>query len=624
MNKFIFGFFALLLTCVHVKGQVLSIDSTRVEHLDEVVLIDSRFELKRENSGKMVIKIDSVELKRSQGMSVAEIINTKSGIEINGSRSVQGSVLGVFARGGRGRQVLILIDGVRATDPSSFSAEYDLRLLSSANIASIEIIKGAASTLYGTNAATAVIKITTKKAVSKDFGISISSSVGTNQTVENQNFNVAEFSNNARVSGVLNKVDYSLSIAQNYADGISAIITPNSEEDVFSNTSIDLRLGYKFNDKFDFSVYGNQTKMKTDFDESFGLIDADYQFLSSQERVGLSGNFKYDEKGSLHLNGAFTSYESESKSAFPNTFIGENLVLDLYHKYTFDSKLYTIVGLNYLKDETQFAETEAFTITDPYVNAVYVSDFGLNLNAGSRLNNHSTYGTNLVFNINPSYVFQVKTGYFKLLASYATSYITPSLTQLFGNFGANAELKPEDNRTIEGGFEYALSNEFRIGGVYFNRKEENFVFFDVLNNRYQNATNTIDAQGMELELKWMPSSQLSIDANYTFTERKGDNAIRLPKHKLNFNLNYTLSDKLNAALRYRWVGERTDTDFSAFPFVDQSLEPFSLVDVYAGFELMPQLTVFLNASNLLNKSYTEVLGFTTRGRNIRIGFNLNL
>ncbi len=140
---------------------------TDMQELDEVVVSDSRFELKRENSGKTVIRIDSLELQQNQGRSVAEIINQKSGIEIAGARTRQGEVLGVFARGGRGRQVLIIIDGVRVNDPASFSQEYDLRLLSTSQIASIEIIKGAASTLYGTNAATAVINIITRKPSSK-------------------------------------------------------------------------------------------------------------------------------------------------------------------------------------------------------------------------------------------------------------------------------------------------------------------------------------------------------------------------------------------------------------------------------------------------------------------------
>ena len=125
MYKRVLGFSAAVLLMSSVKGQEQEKDSIKIQMLDEVVVSDSRFELKRENSGKTIIKIDAEELQHNQGRSLAEIINKKSGIEIAGSRGREGSILGVFARGGRGRQVLVLIDGVRVSDPSSFSQEYD-------------------------------------------------------------------------------------------------------------------------------------------------------------------------------------------------------------------------------------------------------------------------------------------------------------------------------------------------------------------------------------------------------------------------------------------------------------------------------------------------------------------
>ena len=137
------------------------------ESLDEVVVTDSRFKLKRENSGKTVIKISQQEIENNQGRTISELINTKSGIEINGSRSNAGQNLGVYVRGGRNRQVLVLIDGIQVSDPSQISGGYDFRLLNLNQIESIEIIKGAASTLYGSGAAAAVVNITTKAANAK-------------------------------------------------------------------------------------------------------------------------------------------------------------------------------------------------------------------------------------------------------------------------------------------------------------------------------------------------------------------------------------------------------------------------------------------------------------------------
>ncbi|SMC86203.1 TonB-dependent receptor plug domain-containing protein [Cellulophaga tyrosinoxydans] len=620
MNKQFLSLCAITLACTSIAAQEQQKDSMVLQKLNEVVVTDSRFELKRENSGKTVIKITAEEMQRNQGKTVAEIITTKSGLEITGSRGREGAVLGVYARGGRGKQVLIIIDGVRVSDPSSSSSEYDLRLLNAANIESIEIIKGAASTLYGTNAATAVINITTIKASKQAIAGNFQSSVGTQQTAEKQDYNASEFSNTALVSGTLSKFNYQVGFSNRYSNGLSDIVTTENEKDPFSEYSTDIKIGYNFSEKFTVQIYGNQTKLRTDYDESYGLFDAPYQFLSQQERVGLSSKIAYNPKGSLNINAAFAQYDSENISAFPSNFVGNNFTIDVFNKYAFNAELFTILGVNYIQDESEFTELKKITITDPYANLVYVSPIGVNLNVGARLNTNSEYGSKVVYNINPSYVYKLDAGYVKVLSSYATSYITPALTQLFGFFGANPELQPEENRTIEGGLEFA-TNTLRLSTLYFNRNEENPIVYGA--NGYENGEGFIDAQGLEIELDWQMATDFNWSANYTFTERKGDNAIRIPKHKINTSLAYKISDKTFSSVNYSYVGERLDTDFNTFSEVP--LEAFSLVNIYLSHQILSErLKVFLNVDNLLNETYTEVVGFTTRGRNVRIGLNLSL
>ena len=620
MNKQILSLCAITLACTSIAAQEQQKDSMVLQKLNEVVVTDSRFELKRENSGKTVIKITAEEMQRNQGKTVAEIITTKSGLEITGSRGREGAVLGVYARGGRGKQVLIIIDGVRVSDPSSSSSEYDLRLLNAANIESIEIIKGAASTLYGTNAATAVINITTKKASKQAIAGNFQSSVGTQQTAEKQDYNASEFSNTALVSGTLSKFNYQVGFSNRYSNGLSDIVTTENEKDPFSEYSTDIKIGYNFSEKFTVQLYGNQTKLRTDYDESYGLFDAPYQFLSQQERVGLSSKIAYNLKGSLNINAAYAQYDSENISAFPSNFVGNNFTVDVFNKYAFNAELFTILGVNYIQDESEFTALKKITITDPYANLVYVSPIGVNLNIGARLNTNSEYGSKVVYSINPSYVYKLDVGYVKVLSSYATSYITPALTQLFGFFGANPELQPEENRTIEGGLEFA-TNTLRLSTLYFNRNEENPIVYGA--NGYENGEGFIDAQGLEIELDWQMATDFNWSANYTFTERKGDNAIRIPKHKINTSIAYKISDKTFSSVNYSYVGDRLDTDFNTFS--DVSLEAFSLVNIYLSHQILSEkLKVFLNVDNLLNDNYTEVVGFRTRGRNVRIGLNLSL
>ena len=629
MNKKYVTFCASILVGAMLTAQEK--DSTVVQELEEVVVSDSRFQLKRENSGKTVIKITAKELERSQGKTVAEIINTKSGIEINGSRSVAGQNLGYFIRGGNNRQVLVLIDGIQVNDPSQIANDFDLRLLDLNTIESIEIIKGAASTLYGNSAATAVISVSTKKASKDTIALNVSSVMGTNASQNEDNKTIANFNNAVNFNGTLAKFSYTVGFANQFTDGLSAASGTNTEEDPFSRINTNVKLGYAFSENFNIKIFGNLDKYNTAIDgfpaPLFQFADTNDESVSEQLRFGVSSELKYNN-GSITINTSMTSIDRETISAFPSQFESKGYSVDAFNKYVFDEKLYTIVGFNYQKNETLFSEEVTYTNSDPYVNFVYVSDFGFNLNTGTRLNNHSEYESQFTYNFNPSYTFKLGNGYGKFLGSYSTSFIAPSLFQLFdGTFG-NQDLEPEENRTLEGGFEWNLGKKLRFSGLYFNRNEENTVLFTTIDpvnfiSQYRNAESDAKVKGAELEIASELFKDFNFSANYTFTELKKGNRVRLPKHRANANLNYALSSKTNASLNYQYVGSREDTDFSTFQNID--LDAYSLIDFYLGHQFKnDKIKVFFNVTNIFNTDYEEIIGYTTRGRNYSLGLNLNL
>ena len=381
-------------------------DSIAVQELDEVVVSDSRFALKRENSGKTVIKITAEELQRSQGQTVSEIIGRQTGIIVNGSRSNAGQNISVFARGGNNRQVLVIIDGIQVSDPSNVNAEYDLRLLNTSQIKTIEIVKGAASTLYGNAAATTVINITTKQATSDGVSLNIESSLGTNQSEEDQDFNtISDYSNAVTFQAKKDKLSLLVSGGQQFTDGLSAAI--GEESDAFSRIDGLFKIGYAFSDRLTINASATYNKLDSDFDNGFPVEDADFTFDGEQSRFTLSSKYSY-KNGSINFNGAFNQITRSFQSNFPSAFDSESLIFDVFNKYTFNNKFYTILGVNIIDNKTLFSSEQDATTVDPYANAVYVSDFGLNVNAGLRLNNHSEYGTNLIYNFNHSYVIKTK------------------------------------------------------------------------------------------------------------------------------------------------------------------------------------------------------------------------
>ena len=620
---------------------------TEIESLDEVVLIDSKFELKRENSGKVVAKITAEELERSRGQSIPEIINRVSGIEINGSRSADGINLGYYVRGGRNRQVVIMVDGVQLSDPSAISNDFDLRLLPLDQVASIEIIKGASSTLYGSGAAAAVISITTKGPVDKKIALQLQSTLGTNQTQQDQDYELAQFDNAVGLSGRLSKFDYQVNFSHRYSENMSAIKSNDEnvkfEDNPFSKYNVYARLGYKINDQLKFYFFGNYDEFNSSFDDSFMYADADNELISEQFRTGSHWEATYNN-GSFIFNDSYTELKREVISDFPNKYDAKVYAFDAYNKYVFNEKIHTILGVNGVFSgfnsfsipfgETEFQQTVSdktanFEIVDPYVNAVYVSGYGFNLNAGTRLNIHSEYGTNWVYNVNPSYTYQMEDGYLKALASYSTAYITPSLFQLFAPNYGNPDLNPEESSTIEAGLEFQFG-KMNLSAVYFRRNSENFIDFvtvDPVNfiSEYQNISEGFSANGLEVEFRLKLLNNLDFTGNYTFTEVDEKFALRIPKHKINASLAYSIAKNTFTSLSYQFNDDRTDSFFNNETFENELvvLDSFGVLDYYISHQVNNHLKIFAGINNLTNEEYEEIYRFNTRGRNARVGLALN-
>jgi vitamin B12 transporter len=210
---------ALISSCAIAQEQ----DSLAVNALKEVVISDTKFSQNREKSGKVIEVISAADLEKKSGQSLATILSQVTGVEINGNQSANGKNLGYYIRGGKNRQVLILIDGVPVTDASGISFEYDLRLLPVEQVEKIEIMKGAASTLYGTGAATGVINITLKKSAKKEIEGNVYMNIGSNNTSDNNKFNGQDFNQGISVNGTVKKVSYFAGFNSTETDGMSQI-----------------------------------------------------------------------------------------------------------------------------------------------------------------------------------------------------------------------------------------------------------------------------------------------------------------------------------------------------------------------------------------------------------------
>lgn len=610
---FILG--VLALQCTYAQTTSIS----QNQNLDEVVVSDSRFPLKRSQSGKTVIKLTQLDLQKHLGKSIAEVINQLSGIEVNGSRSYAGQNLSYFIRGGNNRQVLVLIDGVPVSDPSRPTSDFDLSLVSLSQIDSVEIVKGASSTLYGSGAATAVILITTKRASQNGIHFSVESSLGTNNTQNEDLKNINDFNNTISIQGKSNNFSFLSSYSHQHTDGISAVV--GDENDPFSKQNIGFFTTYAANQLFSVDASFQYDTYSSDFDDAFSLSDAANILKSKQLRYTIAPKFKLSN-GSVETSIAIIESDREVISDYPNSYESSSLLLDALYKHRFSSEWLAIAGVQHASHTTEFSEEAKSSTTDPYVNMVYLSESGFHLNTGLRFNNHSEYGGHLTYSFNPSFVISNKGRYWKFLASYSSAYIAPSLSYLFGPFGANPDLKPEENQTLEGGIEFFNSKKFNASVLYFNRKEVNYI--DYLANGYENVSQDFEVSGIEFTMKAQLFDNFAVTSNYTYTDKKDVSVLRIPMHKANASLDYQLNAQTAITAHYQYNSNRNDADFSVYPSSEIDLEAFQLIDFSILHRLeKPNIAFTLTASNIFDESYQEIYGFSSKGRNIKLGMLLS-
>ena len=201
------------------------------------------------------------------------------------------------------------------------------------------------------------------------------------------------------------------------------------------------------------------------------------------------------------------------------------------------------------------------------------------------------------------------------MGSFATSFIAPNLSQLYGPFGANPDLQPEHDTTLEGGIEYRPSNSLRISALYFDRKEKDFI--DYLTNGYENVVGDRNSSGIELELVGKVGKHLDYSGNYTFTQATNRTLLRVPKNKMNAAVGYSFPNNAYVSLSYQYNSDRIDLS-------EVTLDNFSLVDLYISKEIGNKINFFFSINNLLNEEYLEISDYTTKGRNMRLGMRLKL
>jgi vitamin B12 transporter len=619
-KKFLIALYGLISLCHAVSGQ----DSLQTTTLQEIVVTGTKFELPVEKSGKTIFKLSKEDLEKNSGKSLADLLNEVPGLQMDGNFSVPGTNVSYYVRGGRNRNTLVLIDGVPLNDPSAIAAEYDLRYIPVSQIESIEVLKGGLSTLYGTNAAAGVINITLKKSTDK---------VGAEASAEAGSFKT--FSQNLQVSGTQESFSFLLNGARTTSEGFSSAQDNDPavefDKDGFKRQNVLLRLGYQFTPKLRVDVQGAYEEYKADFD-AFEFADAKNRQNNEQVRVGVHPQFKYT-KGMVEAKLFLNKNEKIYRGDYPSDYKGSNMQGEIINRHNFSETISLLSGVNF--QQMSFGGKDLFTeirrnetkmhMIDPYMAVFMDHESGFNLHVGARLNTHSVYDPKFVYNINPAFVLNHDGAWsHKVYASLSTSYITPTLYQLYSSYG-NLDLVPEEAVNYEAGFG-VTHTVVSFTSAFFYREETspidfvgyidgngNFVF------QYQNTVTERTVKGIEFTIDYKPLKWLRMSGNYSYSESdKPTTFYKIPNTKFGVTAEVNPLEELTVLLKYNFTGDRTSFDF--FLNEEVELKRYQLFDLFASYSFVDdKVTLYGAVNNLFDEEFVALYGYTTRGRNYNAG-----
>jgi len=577
--------------------------------LGELVVTGSKTAISRRLVPLSVSQISKQDIAYSGQMNVLPALNTYApgifvtersllgfGVGTGGSGSI--SIRGISSQ--PNTNVLVLIDGHPQYQGIFGHPLADAYVAS--DVEKVEIIRGPASLLYGSNAMAGVINLITKKQHAEGLKFTTGASYGSYNT--------------QKYYGTLaykkNKLSVFVSANHDQTDGIRS----NTD---FKITNTYAKLGYEIGKHFSINTDYSIAKFNAN-DNGTVYTPSPFNIDITRGKAALSLDNKFEKAdGSLKIYHNFG--EHVLSDGFQST--DRNSGLMLFETFHFFHNNTLTLGTDFKQyggtANRGLAANMLKTINELALYAYSQQQFftKLTLSAGIRIENNSVYGNALVPMLGVSYIRSSQTSF---KASVAKGFRNPTIMELY-LYAPNALLQPESMMNYElSWLQTAFDNKLQCELTAFVVNGENLIQVAGIPPAMKRQNiGSFNNKGIEFSGKYFISKGLMLHGNYSFVDIEKA-VLAAPRQQANLSLNYQLKiwnfnlsaqhiDQLYTRLQTNTLTPITET--------------YTLLNARVSAKPLKMLDVFFMINNLLNQKYEINYGYPMPPTNFNIGFNLS-
>lgn len=572
--------------------------------LDPIVVSAAKTEQSLKETTANIDVITAQELEEKHITSVIDALRTLGNIPIAQSGGI-GQQSSFYQRGFKTENTVVMIDGIRYNDPTTIGGSAQLEHLMVNDIERIEVINGAQSGVWGANAVAGVINIITKKPTEK---------LQANTTLEYGSYATTKIG--ANVSQKVGALSYYIGANQLKTNGISAL-TPhgekpkNYESDGYTNQTLNAKLGYDITSTDALRTQMTFIDAKVKYD-AYGQPNSNTNEIHQINRLGNIGyHHTFNTTDFIDAAYALSTFDKKDPLGWTTAFKGTNKELNLLGTFHYAPSSFIVVGGNTLNSKDTISAKELNSKGIFLTNTNHLNN--LILTESIRHDAYDTFNDKTTGKIGAKYFFADEIA---LSSNYGTAYRTPSLTELYGQYGANINLTPETTKSYDASLQLKS-----LTLTYFDNKINNLIDYT---SGYNNVAGTSTFKGYEVRYKQNIGDTIMLNLAYNklfAKDKDGNYYAKRPHDTMNGSLSYYPTEKLTLGTTANYIGTRPDTDYTTYPSPLVQTGHYTLWNAFANYDITSTIMLYIKADNLTDKLYQEVAGYGTLGRTVYAGLN---